>query len=68
MQEVEFYYPDDLLSAMAKADAAVAKSKAAMRPIRWAMSTRTWRGEELRRSIRPQLNFSYKIDGPEPAV
>src|SRR5580698_4969918 len=28
MQEVEFYYPDDLLAAMADADAAVAKSKA----------------------------------------
>jgi type IV secretion system protein TrbG len=61
MQEVEFYYPDELLDAMKKADATAAQAKAgsgteadppgAIVPVA---------------SVDPgQLNFSYTISGPQ---
>ena len=61
MQEVEFYYPDELLDAMKKADATAAQAKAGS-------------GTEVDppgaivpvASVDPgQLNFSYTISGPQ---
>ncbi len=61
MQEVEFYYPDELLDAMKKADATAAQAKAGS-------------GTEVDSpgaivpvaSVGPgQLNFSYTISGPQ---
>ena len=61
MQEVEFYYPDEVLDAMKKADATAAKAKAGS-------------GTEVDppgaivpvASVDPgQLNFSYTISGPQ---
>ncbi len=63
MQEVEFYYPDEVLAAMkdADVDAAKAKGEAAVDP----------RGDDATGGViniatvdPAQLNFSYKIDGP----
>jgi len=59
MQEVEFYYPDEVLAAMKEADAAAAKDGTAGDPP----------GDDNASvakiaAIDPgQLNFSYKIDG-----
>jgi type IV secretion system protein TrbG len=63
MQEVEFYYPDDLLSAMADADAAAAKSKAANASD--PLAEDTVNGAVKSAAVDPAaFNFSYKIDGP----
>jgi P-type conjugative transfer protein TrbG len=64
MQEVEFYYPDDLLNAMAEADAEVAKSKA-------QSEVDPPGDEDADRAVKTaavdpaELNFAYKIDGPD---
>ena len=64
MQEVEFYYPDDLLNAMANADAAAAKSKAANASDPLADDTAN--GAVKSAAVDPAaFNFSYKIDGPD---
>ena len=63
MQEVEFYYPDELLAAMKKADEAAAQAKA-----------KAGSGTDVDppgavvpvASVDPgQLNFSYTISGPQ---
>ena len=60
MQEVEFYYPDELLAAMKQADAAAAKAKqAAIDPP--ADSTDMVRVANVDPA---QLNFSYSVTGP----
>jgi len=59
MQEVEFYYPDEVLAAMKEADAAAAKDGTAGDPP----------GDDNASAVKiaaidpGQLNFSYKIDG-----
>ena len=59
MQEVEFYYPDEVLAAMKEADAAAAKDGTAGDPP----------GDDNASAVKSaaidpgQLNFSYKIDG-----
>jgi type IV secretion system protein TrbG len=59
MQEVEFYYPDEVLAAMKEADAAAAKDVTAVDPP----------GDDKAGVVKiaavdpAQLNFSYKIDG-----
>jgi len=59
MQEVEFYYPDEVLAAMKEADAAAAKDGTAGDPP----------GDDNASVVKiaaidpGQLNFSYKIDG-----
>ncbi len=59
MQEVEFYYPDEVLAAMKEADAAAAKDGTAGDPP----------GNDNASVVKiaaidpGQLNFSYKIDG-----
>jgi P-type conjugative transfer protein TrbG len=61
MQEVEFYYPDEVLAAMKDADAAAAKSK--------EMATADPPADDsdggvVKVSVNPgQLNFSYTING-----
>jgi type IV secretion system protein TrbG len=63
MQEVEFYYPDDLLAAMAAADQAHAEAEqeAAVAP----PGDDTDGGVVKVAAIDPaQLNFSYEISGP----
>lgn len=62
MQEVEFYYPDEVLAAMKDADAAAAKAKemAAADP-----PADDSDGGVVKVSVNPgQLNFSYTIHGP----
>ncbi len=60
MQEVEFYYPDELLAAMKEADAAAAKAKqAAIDPP--ADSTDVVRVANVDPA---ELNFSYSVTGP----
>ena len=63
MQEVEFYYPDELLAAMKKADEAAAQAQA-----------KAGSGTDVDppgavvpvAAVDPgQLNFSYKISGPQ---
>lgn len=62
MQEVEFYYPDEVVAAMKDADAAAAKAK--------EQTTADPPGDDttggvIKVSINPgQLNFSYTIAGP----
>ena len=62
MQEVEFYYPDEVLAAMKDADATAAKTKemaAADPPANESDSG------VVKVSVNPgQLNFSYTINGP----
>jgi P-type conjugative transfer protein TrbG len=59
MQEVEFYYPDEVLAAMKEADAAAAKDVSAV-----DRSGDDNAGVVKIAAIDPaQLNFSYKIDG-----
>ncbi len=59
MQEVEFYYPDEVLAAMKEADATAAKNVTAIDPP----------GDDNAGAVKiaaidpGQLNFSYKIDG-----
>jgi P-type conjugative transfer protein TrbG len=63
MQEVEFYYPDDLLAAIAAADQAHAKAEqeAAADP----PSADSGGGVVKVAAVDPaQLNFDYEIDGP----
>jgi type IV secretion system protein TrbG len=63
MQEVEFYYPDELLAAMNDADTAAAKSKAesAVDPL----GDGTQGGVVKVAAVDPaQLNFAYRIEGP----
>jgi P-type conjugative transfer protein TrbG len=62
MQEVEFYYPDEVLGAMKDADAAAAKAKrqAVLDP-----PADDSDGGVVKVSVNPgQLNFSYTIAGP----
>ena len=62
MQEVEFHYPGDLLSAMASADAVAAKSQAAV--------AADPPGDDAGVAVKvaavdpAELNFAYRIDGP----
>ena len=63
MQEVEFYYPDDLLSAMASADAQVAKSKAETE-VDLAGGDNADSAVKTAAVDPSELNFAYKIDGP----
>jgi P-type conjugative transfer protein TrbG len=60
MQEVEFYYPDELLAAMKKADAAAARAK------QEAVDPPADSDNVVRvASVDPaQLNFSYAVSGP----
>lgn len=60
MQEVEFYYPDDLLAAMKEADATAAKTK------QQATDPPADSDDIVKvADIDPaQLNFSYKVTGP----
>jgi len=60
VQEVEFYYPDDVIAAMKDADAAAAKAKQETTDS-WLQSDGAGKGP----AIDPaQLNFSYTISGP----
>jgi type IV secretion system protein TrbG len=64
MQEVEFYYPDEVLAAMKDADVNAAKPKeeATVDP---PGDDNTGGGVIKIAAVDPaQLNFSYKIDGP----
>jgi P-type conjugative transfer protein TrbG len=60
MQEVEFYYPDELLAAMKEADAAAAKAK------QEAIDPPADSDNVVRvANVDPaQLNFSYNVSGP----
>ena len=60
MQEVEFYYPDELLAAMKEADAAAAKAK------QEAVDPPADSDDVVRvANVDPaQLNFSYSVSGP----
>jgi len=62
MQEVEFYYPDDLLAAIAAADQAQAgaEQEAAADP----PGADGGGGVKVAAVDPAQLNFSYEIDGP----
>jgi type IV secretion system protein VirB9 len=62
MQEVEFYYPDEVLAAMKDGDSPAAKSKefATVNPLASDSD-----GGVVKVSVNPgQLNFSYTINGP----
>ncbi|MBF6571732.1 MAG: P-type conjugative transfer protein TrbG [Candidatus Binataceae bacterium] len=61
MQEVEFYYPEELLAALKAADAEVAKAKreAIVDP-----STDPDNVVRVASADPAQLNFSYKVSGP----
>jgi P-type conjugative transfer protein TrbG len=62
MQEVEFYYPDDLLEAMRKADEAAAQSTTV------AAEDPPTSPSEIRpiASVDPRhLNFDYDVSGPQ---
>jgi type IV secretion system protein VirB9 len=62
MQEVEFYYPKEVLAAMKNADAAGAKAKeAAVDP---PDAHNVGGVVKIAATDPAQLNFSYKIDGP----
>jgi type IV secretion system protein TrbG len=62
MQEVEFYYPDEVLAAMKDADAAAAKAKEQTSADPPADGSD---GSIVKVSVNPgQLNFSYSIGGP----
>ncbi len=60
MQEVEFYYPDELLAAMKEADAAAARAK------QEAVDPPADSDNAVRvANVDPaQLNFSYSVTGP----
>ena len=60
MQEVEFYYPDELLTAMKEADAAAASAK------QQAVDPPSDSGDVVKvASVDPaQLNFAYTLSGP----
>ena len=62
MQEVEFYYPDELLAAMKDADAAAAKTKEAAIDPPGADNDGTV--VKIASDDPGRLNFTYKIDGP----
>jgi len=60
MQEVEFYYPDELIAAMKDADAAAAKAKQqAVDPPGDSDNV-----VKVANLDPAQLNFSYKVEGP----
>ena len=59
MQEVEFYYPDEVLAEMKEADAAAAKGTAVDPPGDDGAGTVV----KIAAVDPAQLNFSYKIDG-----
>jgi P-type conjugative transfer protein TrbG len=62
MQEVEFYYPDEVLAAMKDADAAAAKTKeAAIDP---PGDDNDGTVVKIAADDPGRLNFTYKIDGP----
>ena len=63
MQEVEFYYPDEVLAEMKEADAAAAKGTAVDPP------GDDGAGAVVKiATVNPaELNFSYKIDGANVA-
>ncbi len=60
MQEVEFYYPDELLAAMKKADAAAARAK------QEAVDPPADSDDVVKvANVNPaELNFSYSVTGP----
>ncbi len=60
MQEVEFYYPDELLTAMKEADAAAASAK------QQAVDPPSDSGDVVKvASVDPaRLNFAYTLSGP----
>jgi P-type conjugative transfer protein TrbG len=59
MQEVEFYYPDELLAAMHAADAAAKAPQTG--------ATDAASDAEVVKADPSQLNFAYTIDGPNVA-
>ena len=62
MQEVEFYYPEEVLAAMKDADAEAAKTReAAVDP---HVDENGDGAVKIVAADPSQLNFSYKIDGP----
>ena len=63
MQEVEFYYPDELLTAMKDADAAAAKAKQV--GSRTALSESAGAFASIAAVDPEQLNFNYAIQGPD---
>ena len=63
MQEVEFYYPDDLLTAMRDADAAAAKTKQV--GSNRAPSEQSSALANIAAVDPDQLNFNYAIQGPD---
>jgi type IV secretion system protein TrbG len=63
MQEVEFYYPDEVLAAMKDADATAAKAKEQVAADPPGDDSD---GSVVKVSVNPgQLNFSYTINGPD---
>ncbi len=66
MQEVEFYYPEELLAAMRAADDAAAKAKQeAVQETAMDPSPDSDGNVVKVAAVDPgQLNFSYEIDGP----
>jgi type IV secretion system protein TrbG len=66
MQEVEFYYPDELMSAMKEADAAAAKAERESAQQIAVDPPGDTDGNVVKvAAVDPsQLNFAYEIDGP----
>ena len=66
MQEVEFYYPDELVAAMTDADEAAAKAKQGAGQQSAVDPPGDTDGNVVKvAGVDPsELNFSYKIDGP----
>ena len=66
MQEVEFYYPEELLAAMSEADDAAAKAKQQTAQEIAIDPAGDSDGSVVKvAAVDPgQLNFSYKIQGP----
>ncbi len=60
MQEVEFYYPDELLGAMKEADAAAGEAKEQTRESQPGSDN----DGKVANVEAAQLNFGYAIDGP----
>jgi type IV secretion system protein VirB9 len=65
MQEVEFYYPEELLTAMNDADAVVAKAKqhSAIDPT-GAAGANSNDSNNVAAVDPSHLNFSYEVSGP----
>ena len=61
MQEVEFYYPEELLAAINDADIAAAKQHSAIEPSGDA-SARV--ATDVAAVDPGHLNFSYEVSGP----